>query len=158
MEFLAEENSDPRRSIADRLVGDIPKGACILVYNCSFEKGVIQGLAKQFPDYSDHLMKIHDNVMDLMVPFQKKHYYKKEMKGRYSIKAVLPALTRDSSYSKMGINEGMEASNNYKNLSSITSLVEKEKIKEDLKVYCKQDTQSMIEVLEFLKSVVLRSR
>ena len=27
LEFLAEENSDPRRSIADRLVGDIPKGA-----------------------------------------------------------------------------------------------------------------------------------
>jgi hypothetical protein len=158
LEFLAEENSDPRRSIADRLVGDIPKEACVLVYNCSFEKSVIQDLAKQFPDCSNHLMSIHDNIIDLMIPFQKKYYYKKEMKGRYSIKVVLPALTRDSSYSKMGINEGMEASNNYKNLSSITSLVEKEKIKEDLKVYCKQDTQSMIEVLEFLKSVVLRSR
>ena len=36
------------------------------------------------------------------------------MKGRYSIKAVLPALTSDSSYSKMTINKGMEASNNYK--------------------------------------------
>ena len=42
--------------------------------------------------------------------------YKKEMKGRSSIKAVLPALTSDFSYSKMGINEGMQASNNYKNL------------------------------------------
>ena len=158
LEFLAEENSDPRKNITDRLVGDIPKGACVLVYNCSFEKGVIQGLAKQFPDYSDHLMNIHDNVMDLMVPFQKKHYYKKEMKGRYSIKVVLPALTRDSPYSNMGINEGMEASNNYKNLPSITDSLTREKIKEDLKVYCKQDTQSMIDVLECLKTVVLRSR
>ena len=155
MEFLAEENSDPRRSIADRLVGDIPKGACILVYNCSFEKGVIQGLAKQFPDYSDHLMKIHDNVMDLMVPFLEKHYYKIEMKGRYSIKAVLPALISGSPYSKMEINEGMEASNNYKNLSSITDLAKREKIKEDLKIYCKQDTQSMVDVLECLKALVV---
>ena len=153
LEFLAEENSDPRRSIADRLVSDIPKGTCVLVYNCSFEKGVIQGLAKQFPDYSDHLMKIHDNVMDLMVPFQEKHYYKKEMKGRYSIKAVLPALISGSPYSKMEINEGMEASNNYKNLSSITDLAKREKIKEDLKIYCKQDTQSMVDVLECLRAV-----
>ncbi len=96
--------------------------------------------------------------MDLMVPFQKKHYYKKEMKGRYSIKAVLPALTSDSPYSKMGINEGMEASNNYKNLPSITDLAKREEIKKDLKVYCKQDTQSMVDVLECLKTVVLRSR
>ena len=114
---------------------------------------MIQDLAKQFPDYSDHLMNIHDNVMDLMVPFQKKHYYKKEMKGRYSIKAVLPALTSDFSYSKMGINEGMEASNNYKNLPSITDSIIREKIKEDLKVYCKQDTQSMVDILECLKAL-----
>ena len=153
LEFLAEENSDPRRSIAERLVRDIPKGVCVLVYNCSFEKGVLQDLAKQFSDYSDHLMNIHDNVIDLMVPFQKKHYYKKEMKGRYSIKAVLPALISDSPYSKMGINEGMEASNSYKNLSSITDLAKREKIKEDLKIYCKQDTQSMVDVLECLKAV-----
>jgi len=153
LEFLAEENSDPRRSIADRLVGDIPKRACVLTYNCSFEKGVIQDLAKQFPDCSDHLMNIHGNVMDLMVPFQKKHYYKKEMKGRYSIKAVLPVLTSDFSYSKMGINEGMEASNNYKNLPSITDSIIREKIKEDLKVYCKQDTQSMVDILECLKAL-----
>ena len=153
LEFLAEENSDPRRSIADRLVGDIPKGACVLVYNCSFEKGVIQGLAKQFPENSDHLMNIHNNVMDLMVPFQKKHYYKKEMKGRYSIKTVLPALISDSPYSKMEINEGMEASNNYKSLSSVTDSAKREKIKEDLKIYCKQDTQSMVDVLECLKAV-----
>ena len=119
---------------------------------------MIQGLAKQFPDYSYHLMKIHDNVMDLMVPFQKKHYYKKEIKGRYSIKAVLPALISDSPYSKMEINEGMEASNNYKNLPSITDSLIREKIKEDLKVYCKQDTQSMVDVLEYLKTVVLKSR
>tara|TARA_Y100001934_G_scaffold106907_1_gene131395 strand:+ start:259 stop:1773 length:1515 start_codon:yes stop_codon:yes gene_type:complete len=157
LEFLADENSDPRKSIADRLVRHIPKGACVIVYNCSFEKGVLQDLAKQFPDYSDHLMDIHDNIMDLMVPFQKKHYYKKEMKGRYSIKAVLPALTSGSPYSKISINEGMEASNNYKNLTSIKDSLARDEIRENLKAYCKQDTQSMVDVLECLKKVSLRS-
>jgi hypothetical protein len=102
-------------------------------------------------------MNIHDNIMDLMFPFQKKYYYKKEMKGRYSIKAVLPALTSDSSYSKMAINEGMEASNNYKSLPSITDTIARENIKKDLKVYCKQDTQSMVDVLECLKKMSSRS-
>ena len=86
-----------------------------------------------------------------MVPFQKKHYYKKEMKARYSIKAVLPALISGSPYSRMDINEGMEASNNYKNLPLITDSLIKEKIKKDLKVYCKQDTQSLVDLLECLK-------
>ena len=153
LEFLAEESSDPRRGLVDRLIRDIPEGACVLAYNKGFEKRVIRELAQQFAGCSDHLMNIHDNVMDLMVPFQKKHYYKKEMKGRYSIKAVLPALISGSPYSKMEINEGMEASNNYKNLSSIKDLAKREKIKEDLKIYCKQDTQSMVDVLECLKAV-----
>ena len=31
-------------------------------------------------------------IKDLMIPFRHKHYYSPEMKGSYSIKAVLPAL------------------------------------------------------------------
>ena len=156
LEFLAEENSDPRRSLVDKLVGDIPKGACVLAYNCGFEKGIIRDLAEQFSDCSGHLMDIHDNTLDLMVPFQKKYYYKKEMKGRYSIKSVLPVLINDSPYFKMEINEGMQASNNYKSLSSIKDLAKREEIKKNLKIYCKQDTQSMVDVLECLKAVVAK--
>ena len=80
------------------------------------------------------------------------------MKGQYSIKAVLPALTNVAAYSKMTINDGMTASNNYKNLLSIKDLSTRDKIKEDLKAYCKQDTQSMIDVLRCLKKVNLRNK
>ncbi len=37
-------------------------------------------------------MNIHDNIKDLMIPFQRKYYYTKEMRGSYSLKAVLSAL------------------------------------------------------------------
>tara|TARA_B100000676_G_C18080255_1_gene850635 strand:- start:445 stop:1947 length:1503 start_codon:yes stop_codon:yes gene_type:complete len=153
LEFLAEENSDPRKSMVTRLVGDIPIGACVLAYNYSFEKNVISNLAKQVEEYSDHLMDIHNNMRDLMIPFQKKYYYKKEMKGRYSIKAVLPALIGNSPYLKMEVNDGMEASNNYKNLSLIKDLAKKKEIKKNLKIYCKQDTESMVEILKCLKAI-----
>ena len=39
--------------------------------------------------------RIHDHIVDLMVPFQKKQYYTRFMQGSYSIKYVLPALFLD---------------------------------------------------------------
>ena len=154
LEYLADESSDPRRGLVDRLIRDIPEGACVLAYNKSFEKRVVRDLAQQFPGYSDHLMDIHNNMLDLMIPFQKKHYYKKEMKGSYSIKNVLPALTLGSPYSKMNISDGMKASISYKSLPSLKNLTKKEKIKRDLKTYCRQDTQAMVDVLECLRNRV----
>jgi len=154
LEFLADESSDPRRGLVDRLIRDIPEGACVLAYNKSFEKRVVRDLAQQFPNYSDHLMNIHDNVMDLMVPFQQKYYYTKEMKGSYSIKNVLPALIPGSPYSKMDISDGVKASISYKSLSSLKDVTKKEKIKKDLKTYCRQDTQAMVDILEHLRNRV----
>ena len=91
-EFLAQPDIDPRRKVAERLVEDIPQDACVTAYNMRFEKGVIKNLAKIFPDLREKLMKIHDNIYDLMEPFSKRDYYTKSMQGSYSIKYVLPAL------------------------------------------------------------------
>ena len=48
-----------------------------------------------YGDLADHLMAIHDNMRDLMIPFQKRWYYTRAMQGSYSIKYVLPALFPD---------------------------------------------------------------
>ena len=57
----------------------------------------------------------------------------------------------------MAINEGMDASNNFIKLLSDKNLTQsdREKIKNDLKIYCKQDTQGMIDVLEYLTQISL---
>ena len=47
-----------------------------------FEKGVIKNLAKLFPDLSEHLMNIHDNIKDLMIPFKSRWYYIAAFHGR----------------------------------------------------------------------------
>ena len=77
------------------------------------------------------------------------------MKGSYSIKKVLPALVvGDSPYAKMKINEGLDARNNFKKLSSKDlTQKQKEEIKKNLKIYCEQDTKSMIDVLECLIAI-----
>ena len=156
-EFLAESGIDPRRELAERLVEDIPKGVCVLAYNMSFEKTVIKKLANYYQDLHDDLMKIHDNIKDLMIPFYNRNYYVKEMKGSYSIKYVLPALFPDDpelDYHNLPVvHNGGEASDAFLSLASL-SKEEQEKIRNGLLVYCKLDTFAMVKIWEKLKEVI----
>ena len=156
-EFLAESGIDPRRELAERLVEDIPKDVCVLAYNMSFEKTVIKKLANYYQDLHDDLMKIHDNIKDLMIPFYNRNYYVKEMKGSYSIKYVLPALFPDDpelDYHNLPVvHNGGEASDAFLSLASL-SKEEQEKIRNGLLVYCKLDTFAMVKIWEKLKEVI----
>ena len=68
-EFLAKEGTDPRRAIAESLCKDFPTDVCVLAYNMSFERGVLESLAGLFPDLANHLLAIRENIHDLMSPF-----------------------------------------------------------------------------------------
>ncbi len=92
-EFLApSDGSDPRRALAEQLCSDIPMDVCTLAYNKMFECGRIRELAGLYPDLSDHLMNIANNIQDLIDPFRAGDYYVPAMGGSFSIKSVLPAL------------------------------------------------------------------
>ena len=69
-EFLAEAGVDPRRKLAERLVEDIPNDVCVLAYNMKFEKMVIKDLAETYSDLKEDLLKIRENIQDLMIPFK----------------------------------------------------------------------------------------
>ncbi len=152
-EYLAEAGTDPRRMLAERLVRDIPKDSCTLAYNMSFEKTVIKNLAGMYPDLSEHLMNIHDNIKDLMIPFKNRHYYNKYMKGSYSIKYVLPALFPDDeslNYHNLDlIHNGSEAMESFANLHKL-SKKEQEYVRERLLRYCELDTYAMVKIFEML--------
>lgn len=156
-EFLAIPGSDPRRALAEQLCSDIPRNVCVTAYNRSFEKSRINNLAEIYPDLSEHLMNIHDNIEDLMIPFQKKQYYVKEMKGSYSIKYVLPALFPNEetlNYQNLeGVHNGAEASAAFKKMQSME---EKELYvyRRQLLDYCCLDTLAMVKIWEKLKEVV----
>jgi len=155
-EFLAEAGKDAKRALAQQLVKDIPLHVNTLAYNMSFEKGVIKRLAEQFEDLHVELMSIHDNMKDLMVPFQKKHFVSPSMKGSYSIKYVLPALVpqMQEAYKKLdGVQNGGDAMRVFASLH-VKSLEEQNTIREQLKEYCKLDTLAMVKVLEKLKEII----
>ena len=154
-EFLAEAGTDPRYELALNLIKFIPQDACVLAYNMSFEKGVIRRLAEIYPQISNELMAIHDNIKDLMAPFASKSYYHPKMQGRYSIKYVLPALVPEfeSAYKDLNlIHHGGEAMQAYAAIAFMNE-TQRDAYKKALLEYCKLDTLAMVKVLEKLCEV-----
>ena len=134
----------------------IPENVCSAAYNVSFEKTVIRHLAESFPDLAGHLMNIHENMHDLMIPFQKQYYYSAAMQGSYSIKYVLPALwpgDPELDYHNLdGVHNGAEASASFADMANHTP-EEVEEMRKNLLKYCRLDTYAMVKVLRMLKDV-----
>jgi hypothetical protein len=155
-EFLAAIGEDPRESLAKALVDTIPMDVTVLAYNMSFEKGVIRKLAEQFPELSVHLNNIHNNIKDLMTPFQNRDYYEPSMRGSYSIKYVLPSLVPQmkEAYKKLSlVHNGGEAMDAFARLQGMQDEDEAKRLREALLAYCKLDTLAMVKVLERLREV-----
>ena len=152
--FLAENvGIDPRLPFIEQLVKDIGTTGDILVFNRAFEAGRLNEIATNFPSFQFQVFNIVSRLKDLMVPFQKRHFYVPEMKGSYSIKHVLPALVPGFSYDNLVIGDGGTASHSF---MSLFSEIDKEKIhatRENLLDYCKLDTLAMVEILKVIKSV-----
>ncbi|MBR2676482.1 MAG: DUF2779 domain-containing protein [Solobacterium sp.] len=152
-EYLAYPYKDPRRGLAEQLCKDIPDDVCVLAYSMTFEKSRIKELAELFPDLSRHLMSIHDNIKDLIVPFQQNWYNNKAMQGSYSIKYVLPALfpgDPELDYQNLeGVHNGREASDTFKLMSSMDPKA-LEEARQHLLKYCELDTYAMVKVLQKL--------
>ncbi len=155
-EFLAEAGVDQREELARGLSSLIPDDACVVVYNMAFEKQVLVRLARLFPRYREKLLKISDNIVDLMVPFKRRYYYTREMKGSYSLKAVLPALLPGFGYEGMAIANGEDASNAYLMLKSVDDPEEALGIRRDLLEYCRLDTLALVRIVERLRETINR--
>lgn len=156
-EFLAEPQTDPRRKIAERLVEDIPTDVCVVAYNMGFEKMVLRQLAENFPDLSEHLLNIRENMKDLMIPFRQRMYYTKSMEGQYTIKYVLPALYPDNpelNYKNLSdVHNGGEAPQIFLSLPT-RSKEEQETLTKALLEYCKLDTYGLVKIWEKLREVI----
>lgn len=165
LEFLAKDHLDRREELIKQLIHDIDlsDGGTVIVYNETFEKSRLKELAEVFPQYKDALYNIHDHIYDLYYLikgnknlFKKDNsqpsfnYYHKNLYGSFSIKHVLP-LFSPLNYHDLEVKNGNEASLTYGMLPML--------IKEEyqnkylaLKIYCRQDTWAMVEILHNLKN------
>jgi hypothetical protein len=152
-EFLARPGADPRISLVEKLLGEIPDGACVLVYNMAFEKGVLRNLAEYLPTHRKRLYAVIDGLVDLMEPFRRREIYHWMMSGSYSLKSVLPVLVPDMTYEGLAIRDGEMASEAYFTMGDIENVEEQQKLRKALLEYCRQDTLGMVRLLEKMGSM-----
>lgn len=153
-EFLAEGTGDPRPAFLAALQEAIPAEGSIVVYNASFEKGVLKACAEAFPEYQAWVESILPRFIDLLVPFRSFSYYHPDQHGSASIKAVLPALT-ETSYDHLEIADGGTASLSFVEMVFGEDVSEERKaeIRADLLAYCALDTQAMVDILGALQTI-----
>ncbi len=166
--FLANTLFDEREDLVKALVSYIKEDGTLLAQNVSFEKSRIEELANIFPKYKKDLLRIKNMGYDLLYiiknseEISKKlgfienaktiNYYNPKQSGSYSIKKTLPLFT-DLTYSSLDIQNGTEALVSYSMYDKL-SFEEKKKVMENLKIYCRQDTWAMVEILRGLRNLV----
>lgn len=149
-EFLSLDGEDPRRACAEALIADIPSNGAVIAYFASFERARILELADSFPDLSEGLEQIAARIVDLL-PVTRNHWYHRDQRGSWSIKAVLPTVSADLSYKDLVVGDGTEAQLAY--LEAIrpdTTDERRDEIDHELRVYCGQDTKAMVVLLHKL--------
>jgi len=152
--FLADGQHDPRPELISRLRGVLGERGSVLVYNRSFEEGVLHELARDFPGCTDWVTNVCGRMVDLLIPFRNFYYYNPLQKGSASLKKVLPALT-GRGYEEMEISDGQAASIAYEEVAYGDASPEKrKKAREDLERYCGRDTEGMIWIVDALQRLV----
>ncbi|MFA5010640.1 MAG: DUF2779 domain-containing protein [Ignavibacteria bacterium] len=146
-EFLGDGKSDPRKTFIENLLRDAGNEGTILVYNAGFESARLRELASDIPEYEEGINRMLPRIADLMVPFQRRAYYKPEMRSSHSIKMVLPAINPEYTYKNLEIQEGGAAGMEYLRMSSLQDEEERCKIRKNLLEYCGRDTWGMAVIL-----------
>jgi Domain of unknown function(DUF2779) len=151
-EYLAAPEEDPRKELAEKLLDEIPEGACVIAYNIAFEKRVLRELGESFPVLRKRLNAAAEGMIDLMEPFRRREIYHWKMNGSYSLKSVLPALVPDISYEGMTIRDGAMASNAYFAMGEIRDPAGLARLRRALLEYCRQDTSGLVRLVEKMRS------
>ncbi|HAM33975.1 MAG TPA: DUF2779 domain-containing protein [Deltaproteobacteria bacterium] len=152
-EYLAAPDADPREELAEKLLGEIPEGACVLVYNIAFERRVLKELGEFLPGIRKRLSAVADGMIDLMEPFRRRDIYHWKMNGSYSLKSVLPVLVPEMTYKGLEISDGAMASEAYFTMGEISDPAERSRLRKALLEYCRQDTLGLVRLLEKLRSM-----
>ena len=155
-EFLGVSGEDPRRALAEQLVKDIPTDGSVIVFNETFEKTRIKKLAELFPDLANELLRIRENIKDLLKPFRKGYYYTKAIGNSFSIKSILPAMFPDDPaldyHNLEGVHNGGEAMTIFPLIRDMPP-AEQEIARRNLLKYCELDTYATVKIWQKLKEL-----
>lgn len=152
-EYLHDTNTNPAESMIAHLKQDIGSTGSIIVWNKTFECSRHKEYAKLYPVHADFFNDLNDRTVDLADIFSKRLYLDKKLKGKYSIKKVLPLLCPELSYKTLSIQEGSTASRSWREVIIDGTRADKDQILADLREYCGLDTYAMVAIYHRLKDL-----
>jgi hypothetical protein len=136
---------DPREHIACALA-DLPREGAVIAWNASFERRCLRLLAEAVPCHREALLSLADRTVDLL-PVAKNHYYHRDQRGSFSIKAVLPTLLPELAYGDLEIADGEDAQLAYVEATDPgCSEDRRSELAAGLVAYCERDTLAMVEI------------
>jgi len=156
-EYLHETNTNPAKDIIKHLQDDIGHKGSIIVWNKTFECSRHKEYAMLYPEHADFFEDLNERTIDLADIFSKRYYLDKRLKGRFSIKKVLPLLCPELSYKTLGIQEGSTASRSWREAVVDGTRPDKDQILADLREYCGLDTYAMVAIYRKLSDMLKNS-
>jgi hypothetical protein len=148
-EFLDVSGAAPMRGAAESLVAQLGSAGPILVYT-NYERRVIGELAARFPDLATPLSALVERLVDLYPP-TRQHYEHPSLGGSWSLKTVLPSVSADLDYARLGeVRDGLAAQAAYlEAIDPATSTPRRAALRQALVDYCRQDTLALVRLVEF---------
>jgi hypothetical protein len=152
--FLAEGRGDPRVEFMRQLKSAVEPSGSIVVFNASFEKSRLKECAQVLPKYASWVVGVNGRIIDLLIPFRAFNFYHPNQCGSASMKMVLPALT-GKGYEQLEIQEGGAASREFLRVTfGDVSESERKRVRRALDLYCGQDTEGMVEIVQSLRRLI----
>ena len=149
-DYLHECTSDPRPSLAERLLDALDSEGSVCIYS-RFEARVIRNLARTLPRHALALERLLPRLVDLH-RIVRRHYYHPDFRSSLSLKAVLPAIT-DTRYDDLAITDGRLASVRYMKALQTDDETVRRQAFADLRLYCQRDTAATVALLAALRRV-----
>ncbi len=150
-EFLADDQSDPRRALIESLIKACQGDGAVVAYFAKFEGERLLEMADFSPEHAAELLQIRERLVDPL-PLLRESVYDPRFGDSFSIKSVGPALLGDRfDYSQLKVGDGGAAQRAFEELiSDKTPPMRKIELKGALLLYCQQDTYVMVELVRWL--------
>ncbi|MBK7210528.1 MAG: DUF2779 domain-containing protein [Xanthomonadales bacterium] len=146
-EFLDVSGGSPLSAFIDHLLDAVKEPGPILVWNRGFEASRLRELAGMFPEKSESLLEVVERMVDLL-PLYRSNYYHRDMRGSWSIKAVLPTVAPELAYDDLDICGGTEAQSAYMEaIHPDTPSHRRDELRTQLLAYCERDTYAMMRLM-----------
>jgi hypothetical protein len=149
--FLADGLGDPRRAFAESLITLVGQAGPVVVYNAAFERTRLRELAASFSDLAPALNNIIGRIFDLL-PVARQNYYHPDMRGSWSIKAVLPTIAPELAYDGLEVGNGGMAQEAFAEIMLTDTTPERrDQLRNALLIYCERDTLAMVRIAHYFQ-------